>query len=86
MGDQLFKFTGKFRCLEVKDLPQEFPIKNCSTDMKFLVDKTGERHLKYRGHVYFEPIRPQINYQAAYLTYLKSHNNSYENISIAKGL
>ena len=42
MGDQLFKFTGKFRCLEVKDLPQEFPIKNCSTDMKFLVDKTGE--------------------------------------------
>ena len=51
-----------------------------------LIANKSKRHLKYRGHVYFEPIRPQINYQAAYLTYLKSHNNSYENISIAKGL
>ena len=28
--DQLFKFIGKFRYLEVEDLPQEFMIENCS--------------------------------------------------------
>ena len=38
--------------------------------------------LKYRGHVYFEPVCPHIIYQA--LTYLKSHNRIYEDISIIK--
>ena len=40
--------------------------------------------LKYRGHVYFEPVRPHIIYQA--LTYLKSHNKFYEDISAIKDL
>ena len=41
--------------------------------------------LKYRGHGYFEPVRPNIIiYQA--LAYLKSHNKFYEDISITKGL
>ena len=43
-----------------------------------------KRDLKYRGHVYFEPIRPHVIYQA--LIYLKSHNKFYEDISIAKSL
>ena len=43
-----------------------------------------KRDLKYRGHVYFEPVRLHIIYQA--LTYLKLHNKYYEDISIAKGL
>ena len=40
-------------------------------------------HLKYRGHEYFEPVRPYVIYQA--LTNLKLHNKFYEDISIAKG-
>ena len=43
-----------------------------------------KRDLKYRGRVYFEPVRPHIIYQA--LTYLKSYNKFYDVISIAKGL
>ena len=41
-----------------------------------------KRDLKYRG--YSEPVRPQIVYQA--LTYLKSYNKLYDNMSIAKDL
>ena len=40
--------------------------------------------LKYRGYVYFEPVRPRTIYQA--LAYLKSYNNFYKGISIAKSL
>ena len=43
-----------------------------------------KRDLKYRGHLYFDPVGPHVIYQA--LIYLKSHNNFYEDISIAKGL
>ena len=35
-------------------------------------------------NAYFEPVRPLIIYQA--LTYLKSHNKFYEDISVIKGL
>ena len=42
------------------------------------------RDLKYRGHVYFEPVCPQIIYHT--LAYLKPHNKLYENTSIGKGL
>ena len=42
-----------------------------------------KRDLKHRGHVYFEPVCPHIIYQA--LTYLKSHNTFYEDISVTKG-
>ena len=40
-------------------------------------------NLKYRSHVYFEPVRPHILYQE--LTYLKSYNKFYEDIFISKG-
>ena len=43
-----------------------------------------KRDVKNRGHVYFEPVRPTIIYQA--LTYLKLHNKFYKDISIVKGL
>ena len=43
-----------------------------------------KRDLKYRGHVYLEPFRPYIFYQA--LTYFRLHNKFYKDISIAKGL
>ena len=43
-----------------------------------------KRDLKYRGHVYFEPVCPHVIYQV--LIYLKSHNKFYEDISLAKGL
>ena len=43
-----------------------------------------KRDLKYKGHVYFEPICAHVIYQT--LTYLKSHNKFYEDVSIAKGL
>lgn len=38
---------------------------------------------KYRGHAYFEPVRLHTIDQA--LTYLKSNNKSYEDISVTKG-
>ena len=38
--------------------------------------------LEYRGHAYFEPVRPRTIDQA--LTYLKSNNKSYEDISVTK--
>ena len=41
-----------------------------------------KRDLKYRGHVYLEPVRSHVIYQA--LTYLKSHNKFYEDISVTK--
>ena len=43
-----------------------------------------KRDLKYRGHLYFEPVRPHIVYQA--LTCLKCYNKFFENKSIAKGI
>ena len=42
-----------------------------------------KQYLKYRGYVYFEPVRPSIIYQA--LNYLKTHYKLYENISILEG-
>ena len=41
-----------------------------------------KRYLKYRGHVYFEPVRLHIMYQAR--TNLKSHCKFYDDIFIAK--
>ena len=43
-----------------------------------------KRDLKYRRHVYFEPVCPHITHQAH--ADLKSHNEFYEDISVAKGL
>ena len=42
-----------------------------------------KRDLKYRGCVYFEPVRPSVIYQA--LNYLKTHTKFYEDISISEG-
>ena len=42
-----------------------------------------KRNLKYRVHVYFQPIRTHITYQT--FAYLKSHNKFYADISIANG-
>ena len=43
-----------------------------------------KRDLKYRGYVYFEPVCPDVIYQG--LNYFKTHNKSYEDISILEGL
>ena len=43
-----------------------------------------KRDLKYRRHVYFEPVCPHITHQAH--ADLKSRNEFYEDISVAKGL
>ena len=43
-----------------------------------------KRDLKYRRHVYFDPVCPHITHQAH--ADLKSHNEFYEDISVAKGL
>ena len=41
-GYHLFKIIGKFRYLGMEDVPQEFSIKNCSINVEFLENKTGE--------------------------------------------
>ena len=41
-----------------------------------------KQYLKYRGYAYFEPVRPNIIYQA--LNHLKTHK-FYKNISISEG-
>ena len=43
-----------------------------------------KRNPKYRGYVYFEPVRPFAIYPT--LDYLKSHNKFYEDVFISKGL
>ena len=43
-----------------------------------------KRHLRYRGYVYFEPVRPSAIYEA--LSYLKRKNKFYKDISISCGL
>ena len=54
------------------------------------VDSSGlivvklKRDVKYKGYVYFEPVRPNFIYQA--LNHLKTHNKFYEVISISDGL
>ena len=43
-----------------------------------------KRHLRYRGNVNFESVRPEPIY--AHLNYLKNKNKFYEDISISYGL
>ena len=43
-----------------------------------------KRHLRYRGYVCFEPVRPSAIYEA--LNYLKRKNKFYKDISISYGL
>ena len=43
-----------------------------------------KRHLRYRVHVHFEPIRPESMYAA--LNYLTNNNKFYEDISVSYGL
>ena len=43
-----------------------------------------KRHVKYRGYVYFEPVRSSGIYEA--LSYLKGKNKFYKDISISYGL
>ena len=55
-----------------------------TTDSNGLIVVKLKRDLKYRGYVYFEPVCPNVIYQA--LNYLKPHNKFYENSSISEGL
>ena len=47
-GQLLFRFTGKFRYLEMEGLPQEFQIENCPMNVEFLENKTRENTA---GHI-----------------------------------
>lgn len=46
-GDQLYKFTGEFRYLGMKDLPQGFFIENIYIKVEFLDNKREKIQL---GH------------------------------------
>ena len=58
--------------------------------MQRFVDSNGlivlqlKQNLKYRGHVYFEPVRLNVIYQT--LSYLKTHKKFYKDISISESL
>ena len=43
-----------------------------------------KRHLRYRGHVHFKPVRPESIYAA--LNYLTNNNKFYEDISVSYDL
>ena len=43
-----------------------------------------KRELKYRGYVYFKPVRPNVIYQT--LNYLKTQNRFYEEIINYSGI
>ena len=43
-----------------------------------------KRQMKYRGYVFFEPVRPSMIYEP--LEHLKTHNMFYEGIIISLGL
>ena len=53
-------------------------------DSNELIVVKVKRDLKYRGYVYFEPVCPDVIYQAQ--VYFKTHNKFYEDISILEGL
>ena len=55
-----------------------------AADSNGLIVVKLKRDLKYRGHVYFEPVRPTAVYTA--LNYLKLNNKFYEDISVKQGL
>ena len=55
-----------------------------SCDSNGLIIVKLKRHMKYRGHPFFEPVRPSMIYEA--LEYLKTHNMFYEDIIISLGL
>ena len=54
-----------------------------SCDSNGLIIVKLKRHRKYRGHVFFEPVRPSMIYEA--LEYLNTHI-FYEDIRISLGL
>ena len=43
-----------------------------------------KRDLKYRGYVYFEPVRSNVIYRT--LNYIRTDNNFYKDTSISEGL
>ena len=55
-----------------------------SVDSNWLIVLQLKQNLKYRGHVYFEPVRPNVIYQT--LSYLKTHKKFYKDIPISEGL
>ena len=55
-----------------------------SCDSNGLIIVKLKRRMKYRGHVFFEPVRSSMICEA--LEYLKTHNMFYEDIIISLGL
>ena len=49
-GDQLYKFTGEFRYLGMKDLPQGFLIENIYIKVEFLDNKREKIQLGHYGN------------------------------------
>ena len=54
------------------------------TDSNGLILVKLKRHLKYRGHVIFEPVRPTVVHEAILL--LKDHNKFYSDVLVNKDL
>ena len=66
--------------IDTADIVNVFPR---GADSNGLVVVKLKRKLCYRGHVYFESVRPELIHQA--LTYLKENNALYSDISINLG-
>ena len=52
-----------------------------AVDSNKLIVVKLKQNRKYKGYVYFEPVRPNVTYQSLY--HLKIHNKFYEDISIS---
>ena len=84
--DEFSKIKGSI-CnvpIETANVCNILPRPGVSNELVLVYDLKRNVILKYRGHVYFEPVYPHIIYQD--LTYLKSHNKRYEDISVTKCL
>ena len=77
---------GKGEFAKIKDSMYNVPIET-SNICKVLprpADSNGpiliklKRHLNYRGHVIFEPVRPTAVYEA--IRFLKDHHNFYSDV------
>ena len=81
---------GKEECAKITGNVCNIPVENdavCNV-LPRPVNKKGlvklKRHLRYRGYVYFQSVRPSAIYEA--LNHLKRKSKFYEDISISYGL
>ena len=80
--EEFAKIKGRICSISI-ETANIFNILPKPVDSNGLIEVKLKRDLKYKGYIYFEPVRPNVIYQG--LNYLRTHNKFYEDISISEG-